>query len=236
MPPETKPLETKSPVDSSATLTYSPMGTAPPEPTTNPANAPLRIARVRADNTALTAYTDGQGPIITLNEDQLVIVLGGPAKDCYTVRYGDRRGYLPVNSLDFPSRTHYPADSLRTDVLRKTASEKATPMLRLLRGQRVEVQSVTEKYLYVRVGAQLGYVFTKDFIIKNISSYDAIVIPLAGKYTAPLMTAASGGKTIASYFPGTRVRVTEMGAQVHKVKIGDKTGYMAAEYLRPENP
>lgn len=230
-------LETPAPATSAPAATPSPTASpaASPTVTPTPTATEVRLGEITKAATPLTQNTSGANTLLTLKKGQLVMVRGDVTKNCYVVKHNGVIGYVSAANIEITGRAATPADCETAVLLRKAASSKATPILRVAKKERVEVLSCYDLYYYyVRVGPYTGYVPVESFSLANETSYAAEVLPPSGYYTASLKSkASSGSSTVATYRPGTAVTILETGSTYHRVKVGSKTGYIAVRFLRP---
>ena len=114
--------------------------------------------------------------------------------------------------------------------LRQEPSLDAKVIKQYPTGTWMTVLSEEGKWSKVEVGGNTGYVMSKYLTSSNGGSA-LYVRTNTGRGLNLRDEPSLEGGIIASFKPGTKVKVLVRGSGWHKVEVGGKTGYMSAQYL-----
>ena len=120
------------------------------------------------------------------------------------------------------------ATANHTTCLRKKATTKSKALMKVKKGQKVQVLTRNRKWYKVRVGNRTGYIRARYVSWKGkfVSARKNGNVYLKGK-------ARASSRTVGRYKAGTRVKVIDCNGKWYKVKIGKKTGYMKIKQITP---
>ena len=118
--------------------------------------------------------------------------------------------------------------------LRQNPSLEASVIRQYPTGTWMTVLSEEGEWSKVEVGGNTGYVMSKYLSESNADS-TLYVRTNTGRGLNLRDMPGLEGNIIASFKPGTAVKVLVRGSGWHKVSIGDQVGYMSAQYLTAGN-
>ena len=122
------------------------------------------------------------------------------------------------------------ATANHTTCLRKEATTRSKALMKVKKGQKVQVLTRNRKWYKVRVGNRTGYIRAKYVSWKGrlVSARKNGNVYLKGK-------ARASSRTVGRYKAGTRVKVIDCNGKWYKGKIGKKTGYMKIKQITPRS-
>jgi uncharacterized protein YgiM (DUF1202 family) len=158
---------------------------------------------------------------------------------------GEITGYIPAknglvnNSVAVVSNPN-PADRLH---LRTKADAKAASLGKYYNGVTVQVLSFEfdGTWAKVRVDSLEGYMDLRYLAMGSAagrvkSAIPQVVVNNGGKTLNLRAGQSTASASLGRYADGTSVQVLGVGATWYHVMVGDKTGFMLAQYLEPNLP